>query len=140
MLDKRGASIRAMFAEIAPRYDLANRLLSMRQDVGWRREVAASLLPRPGLVLDLAAGTGDLSSDLTRTGHAVVAGDFAWNDVGSWAAMDALWPRDDDGNAARGPVLQIDCRNTVTRAGDRLVAMVQDAARELPGKSRREIR
>jgi mannose-1-phosphate guanylyltransferase len=55
---------------------------------------------------------------------AVVAGDFSWNDVGSWAAMSVLWPRDADGNAARGPVLQLDCRNTVAGAGDRLVAML----------------
>lgn len=55
---------------------------------------------------------------------AVVAGEFGWNDVGSWAAMEALWPRDERGNVARGPVLQIDCRDTVAGAGDRLVAML----------------
>lgn len=67
-----------MFAKIAPRYDLANRLLSMRQDVFWRRRVSSSLLDRPGLVLDLAAGTGDLAAELTAAGHSVVAGDFTF--------------------------------------------------------------
>lgn len=68
-----------MFASIAPRYDLANRLLSMRSDVGWRRRVARTLLPGPGRVLDLAAGTGDLTVDLTlHGGHEVVAADFTF--------------------------------------------------------------
>ena len=79
MLDKSSGRIRGMFASIAHRYDLANRLLSMRADVGWRKKVAHDLLPRAGLVLDLAAGTGDLTVDLTRYGrHRVVAADFTF--------------------------------------------------------------
>lgn len=78
VLDKRGDRIRSMFATIAPRYDLANRLLSMRQDVGWRKHVSRTLLERPGRVLDLASGTGDLAADLTKAGHEVIAGDFTF--------------------------------------------------------------
>ncbi len=55
---------------------------------------------------------------------AVVAGDFEWNDVGSWAAMEELWPKDEHGNASRGAVLQVDCRNTIASSDRRLVAMV----------------
>ncbi len=55
---------------------------------------------------------------------AVVASDFDWSDVGSWAAMEGLWPADDDGNTARGPVLHIDCHNTIASSDGRLVAMV----------------
>lgn len=66
-----------MFASIAPRYDLANRVLSMRVDVRWRRHAARHLLEQPGLVLDVAAGTGDLSIDLRRYGgHRVIPSDF----------------------------------------------------------------
>src|SRR5664280_557291 len=32
------AAIRAMFAEVAPRYDLLNHLLSLRQRTSWRSE------------------------------------------------------------------------------------------------------
>lgn len=50
-----------MFDRIAHRYDLLNRLLSMRQDVAWRKKLA-QLLPNRGdlMVLDLATGTGDV--------------------------------------------------------------------------------
>jgi demethylmenaquinone methyltransferase/2-methoxy-6-polyprenyl-1,4-benzoquinol methylase len=68
-----------MFASVAHRYDRANRVLSMRFDVAWRKRVARDILPRPGLVLDLAAGTGDLTVDLQRHGnHRVVSADFTF--------------------------------------------------------------
>jgi demethylmenaquinone methyltransferase / 2-methoxy-6-polyprenyl-1,4-benzoquinol methylase len=79
VLDKSSSRIRRMFASIAWRYDRANRLLSLRSDVSWRKRVARELLSSPGLVLDVAAGTGDLAIDLTRFGgHRVVAADFTF--------------------------------------------------------------
>lgn len=79
VLDKNPDRIQSMFAEIAPRYDRANRVLSLRVDTIWRRAVARALLPRGGRVLDLAAGTGDLTVDLTRIGrHRVVSADFTF--------------------------------------------------------------
>lgn len=59
-----------MFDAIAPRYDLMNRLLTMRMDVRWRRlTVNALRLPLGSVVLDLACGTGDLCRELTIAGH-----------------------------------------------------------------------
>ena len=59
-----------MFDAIAPRYDLVNRLMTFRMDVGWRRRAVASLsLPTASRVLDLAAGTGDLCRDLHAAGY-----------------------------------------------------------------------
>ena len=50
-----------MFDRIVGRYDLLNRVLSLRLDVAWRREVARMLPDGKDLrVLDLATGTGDL--------------------------------------------------------------------------------
>jgi len=63
-------AVRSMFDAIAPRYDLVNRLMTFRMDVGWRRRAVASLsLPTASRVLDLAAGTGDLCRDLHAAGY-----------------------------------------------------------------------
>lgn len=79
MLDKDPRQIRSMFASVSHRYDTANRVLSMRFDVAWRKRVSRQLLPAPGRVLDLAAGTGDLTVDLARYGgHQVVSADFTY--------------------------------------------------------------
>ena len=54
-----------MFDAIAPRYDLVNRIMTFRMDVGWRRKTVRSLgLPASSTVLDLACGTGDLCREL----------------------------------------------------------------------------
>ena len=59
--------IREMFDAIAPRYDLLNRLLSLRQDVVWRKKmVAAMAIPKAGRVLDVACGTGDVIMEVRR--------------------------------------------------------------------------
>jgi demethylmenaquinone methyltransferase/2-methoxy-6-polyprenyl-1,4-benzoquinol methylase len=68
-----------MFAGVAPRYDLLNRLLSARLDVVWRRRAAASLASATdvgGPVLDLCCGTGDQALALRRRGLGVAAADF----------------------------------------------------------------
>lgn len=75
----KAAAVRAMFARIAPRYDLMNRLMTGWQDVAWRREVIrrAGLFPGACL-LDLGAGTGDLAREALRQQPdcAVIAADF----------------------------------------------------------------
>lgn len=79
MLDKDPRQIRRMFASVSHRYDMANRVLSLRFDVAWRKRVSRELLSAPGRVLDLAAGTGDLTIDLVRYGgHEVVSADFTY--------------------------------------------------------------
>jgi mannose-1-phosphate guanylyltransferase len=55
---------------------------------------------------------------------AVVRATFDWSDVGSWDAMAALWGADAAGNARRGHVLLVDCRDTVAYGATRLVAVV----------------
>ncbi len=59
--------IREMFNGIAPRYDFLNRLLSLRQDVIWRKKIVAMLkFPISGRVLDVACGTGDVALEIYR--------------------------------------------------------------------------
>jgi demethylmenaquinone methyltransferase/2-methoxy-6-polyprenyl-1,4-benzoquinol methylase len=93
-----------MFAQIAPRYDLMNRLMTAGQDVAWRKEVIRLAgLPPQGSLLDLGTGTGDLAAEALRQrpGARVTAADFTLEmmRVGmskpdrrnlSWAGADAL--------------------------------------------------
>lgn len=55
-------AVEAMFNDIAPRYDLLNRLLSFGIDQSWRDEAVRLLEDdRPKRILDVATGTGDLA-------------------------------------------------------------------------------
>jgi demethylmenaquinone methyltransferase/2-methoxy-6-polyprenyl-1,4-benzoquinol methylase len=69
-----------MFARIARRYDLNNRLHSMWRDQAWRRAAATMADLQPGQdALDVACGTGDLTAMLAREKHSrgrVVGADF----------------------------------------------------------------
>lgn len=74
------SAARNMFDRIAPTYDLLNRLMSVGIDRRWRaRAVAETRDAPPGPVLDLCAGTMDLTAALARVRPAdrIVAVDFA---------------------------------------------------------------
>jgi demethylmenaquinone methyltransferase / 2-methoxy-6-polyprenyl-1,4-benzoquinol methylase len=61
------AKVKGVFASIATRYDLANRVISCGQDLRWRREVVRMVKARkPSVVVDLATGSGDLAFALRR--------------------------------------------------------------------------
>lgn len=57
--------VEAMFDEIAPRYDVLNRVLSFGIDVRWRKQAVSlledALKARPKRLLDVATGTADLA-------------------------------------------------------------------------------
>lgn len=79
-LDKSGRRVRAMFSQIANRYDVLNHLLSFNQDTRWRRRAIRHLSPRRGeTVLDLCCGTGDLALECRRQQPRchIVGADFA---------------------------------------------------------------
>ena len=60
--------VRGMFDAIAPRYDLANTLLSAGLHLGWKRHAARlAAAPRGGCGLDVCCGTGDLTLLLARS-------------------------------------------------------------------------
>ncbi len=60
-------AVNSMFARIAGRYDLANRLLSGGVDCWWRRRLTRAVArANPTAVLDLATGSGDVAFALAR--------------------------------------------------------------------------
>ncbi len=60
-------AVREMFATIAPRYDLANEVLSLGIHRRWRRSlVQRAKLSAGAAVLDCATGTGDLAFEFAR--------------------------------------------------------------------------
>jgi demethylmenaquinone methyltransferase/2-methoxy-6-polyprenyl-1,4-benzoquinol methylase len=75
--------VRAMFSDIAPRYDLLNHLLSFKLDLWWRRKAIRALhweRAPSGLYLDLCAGTLDVAIEIARQPRfsgRVCAADFA---------------------------------------------------------------
>lgn len=72
----RAAYVATMFGQIAPRYDLLNRVMTGGQDRRWRAITVAETRLRAGeAALDVATGTGDLAFALARVagprGHVV---------------------------------------------------------------------
>lgn len=63
--DERRSAVTALFDRIAPRYDLMNDLMSLGTHRLWKRRVVARAVSylggRPGPIVDLAGGTGDLA-------------------------------------------------------------------------------
>jgi demethylmenaquinone methyltransferase / 2-methoxy-6-polyprenyl-1,4-benzoquinol methylase len=77
--EERARYVQGMFARIAGRYDLMNRLMTAGQDVRWRRYVIKQAqLPPDGRLLDIATGTGDIALEGLRQtpGLQAVGGDF----------------------------------------------------------------
>jgi demethylmenaquinone methyltransferase/2-methoxy-6-polyprenyl-1,4-benzoquinol methylase len=76
---ERALYVQDMFARIAGRYDLMNRLMTFGQDIRWRKYVIEQAqLPYDGRLLDIATGTGEIALEgLDRVpGLQAVGGDF----------------------------------------------------------------
>lgn len=59
--------VEQMFDNIAPRYDLLNRVLSLGIDRSWRKRAIRRLRDgQPQEILDVATGTGDLAIEVAR--------------------------------------------------------------------------
>lgn len=74
----KARTVSRMFGRIAGRYDTGNRILSLSRDQSWRRVAVKLLDPQPAdSVLDIGAGTGDLSLELAGHARAVVGIDLS---------------------------------------------------------------
>lgn len=71
-------AVRAMFDDLAPRYDSFNHWASLGLDYGWRRATVRSLkLTASSVVLDVATGTGDLAFATAKAARRTFGCDFA---------------------------------------------------------------
>jgi demethylmenaquinone methyltransferase/2-methoxy-6-polyprenyl-1,4-benzoquinol methylase len=59
-------SIRDLFDNIAPTYDLLNHLLSLGRDFYWRKMAVQELKGLEGWIVDVATGTGDVAIEITH--------------------------------------------------------------------------
>ena len=135
-LDKRAERIREMFAGVAPRYDLLNRLLSASLDRGWRRRAAGAVGDVAGEpVLDLCCGTGDQAIALARRGARVTAADFCVPMLAiarrKYGGLDGGAPRGLAGDALELPFPDASFAAAVVSFGLRNVADLDRALAEI---------
>ena len=102
--DQKAAYVNQMFGGIAEHYDRMNRLMTLGQDVRWRKLlVHSAILPAGGRLLDIATGTGDIGFEALQQipDLRVVAADFSLpmmeagrskrhNDRLAWLGADTL--------------------------------------------------
>lgn len=55
-------------------------------------------------------------------GVLMLPGDFGWDDVGSWTALESYKEKDMNGNIFDGEGLMVDTKNTMVQASDKVVA------------------
>ncbi|WP_118184159.1 mannose-1-phosphate guanylyltransferase/mannose-6-phosphate isomerase [Paraburkholderia phosphatilytica] len=60
----------------------------------------------------------------TRDAVVVAAAGLGWSDVGTWTALAAISPRDEQGNTCQGDVIVHDATNTFVRSESRMVAVL----------------
>lgn len=68
--------VKNMFAKIAPRYDLLNRIMSLGRDLSWRRiAVRRAGFTTGSFVIDLGVGSGDMAREvLTQVKDSTIVG------------------------------------------------------------------
>jgi len=88
-----------------------------RADMQFQRVDGAAFAASPSISVDYAV--------MEKTDKAaVVPLDARWSDIGSWSALLDAQAQDGDCNSLIGDVIAADTRNTLVRAGSRLVAVL----------------
>jgi mannose-1-phosphate guanylyltransferase len=89
--------------------------LARGEDGGAAAEAAYLAMPSVSIDHGVMEGAG---------GVVAVPGDFGWSDVGSWAAVAELLPRDGRGNAVRGDAVIVDGERNLVVADRGVIALV----------------
>ena len=89
--EEKGSLVRAVFRNVAPRYDLMNDLMSAGVHRIWKRTMVSRVAEAgPGMAVDVAGGTGDIAFRLKDRGFEVAVVDIndAMLGVGRDRALD----------------------------------------------------
>lgn len=129
---KRAALVQSMFDSVAPRYDLANNVLSFGQAPHWRRVTAIAARPDGGEILDVAAGPGNVAVELLARGaRQVTAVDLSFAMVREGASRGHPGIRWINGDAQRLPLPDASMDAATISFGLRNVPDPELALREL---------
>ena len=108
--EKKKDTVQGMFDAIAPRYDFLNHFLSLGIDKLWRKKVRDLLKPlKPQSILDVAAGTADLS-----------------------CAVSSLRPKEIKGIDISEEMLKIGRKKVRDRGLDSMIELIQADVENLP--------
>lgn len=106
------------FERYLPR--LFNRMMEIYDYIGTDREEEFIDKVYPTLQsISIDYGILERSDDVL-----VVPGDFGWNDVGSWDALGAIFPPDENGNIIKARYEGMDTKNSIIYGNDRLIAAI----------------
>ncbi|MEJ7933069.1 class I SAM-dependent methyltransferase [Sphingobium sp. AN558] len=74
---QKAGMVRAVFSNVAAKYDLMNDAMSMGAHRLWKDQFVARVKPRPGeAILDMAGGTGDIAFRMAKQGAQVTVSDI----------------------------------------------------------------
>lgn len=94
----------------------------------WERTAAALRAEDKAALEKVFAEVQPLSIDFAlmekARGVVVCPADFSWSDVGAWSALMEVWPKDAQGNVARGDVLALEAEKCLVYNPDKLTALV----------------
>ncbi|MGD8381736.1 MAG: mannose-1-phosphate guanylyltransferase [Syntrophobacterales bacterium] len=115
----------------------------------WQAETILEAMQNhlPGLYSDLQElqqflGTGELEDGIARIypdlesisidygvmekaeNVIMIPADFGWNDLGTWASMSEIWPRDDQDNVYQGEIMALDSRQNVVFSRQKLCVLL----------------
>jgi mannose-1-phosphate guanylyltransferase len=54
----------------------------------------------------------------------MIPADFGWSDLGSWASMAQIWPKDDQSNAHQGEIMTMESRGNVVFCQEKLCVLL----------------
>ncbi len=114
----RASTILRYFKQLLPDIHTCLEEIGEAMGTGREQEVLQRVYPAiPKISVDY--GIMERARDVL-----MLEGDFGWSDVGSWDALDAVRPKDGNGNVIAGETLLLDSSNCVVYAKDKLIATI----------------